>query len=338
MDAILGNLNEIVVRTTFTNLPITSTTMAATVVNGKTGGSATTIVGVVVALVVVFALVGFLVWRHKVNQGGGAGIPHLGGGVRAAAPAPEDGGNDGNGGGNGEVPATYHNRMYNTDVTPSNNRSNTSEDFGSGNYAAGNFAGGGENARGRASTLYAIPMEADPDPGAGAGTSGDVLYATGIEPGTVMYVSALNQNDPEYATAVANDALYSVVNRVPNNGVTGKTAAVGGGAAVSGSQGGAENHYDMQAPGEKRRGQQQQQQHQQDGPVSLYDVAPHAGGSGTVSQSAEYSHLSPRGEKESNNMYDFGPQRHGGGGGGGGGGGVGGGAADATYEVLDSSV
>lgn len=50
-----------------------------------------------------------------------------------------------------------------------------------------------------------------------AGSSSGVdAAACGVEPGTVMYVAALNCDAPEYATAVENNALYSVVNRENN--------------------------------------------------------------------------------------------------------------------------
>ena len=116
-----------------------------------------------------------------------------------------------------------------------------------------------------------------------------------------MYVAALNQDAPEYATAVeagSTDALYSVVSLKDQR------------------RDGGENHYDMSAPGEKSRGknakrkqqqhqqpgqQQHQQQEQQEAPTMVYDVAQHASGSGggggaaaAPSQLAEYSHLAPR--------------------------------------------
>ena len=88
--------------------------------------------------------------------------------------------------------------------------------------------------------------------------------------------------------------------------------------------------------GEKPRGRLSNQPHgmvpghhgttgvaQQNAPAMLYDVAQHAGSGNAAPQSAEYSHLAPHGGGagggERNNMYDLGPQQHGGGGGGGGG-------------------
>lgn len=130
-----------------------------------------------------------------------------------------------------------------------------------------------------------------------------------------MYVAALNQDAPEYATAVeagSTDALYSAVSLKDQR------------------RDGGENHYDMSAPGEKSRGknaklkqqqhqqpeqQQHQQQQQQEAPTMVYDVAQHASGSGggggsaaAPSQLAEYSHLAPRNDCwGGNNVYDLGP-------------------------------
>lgn len=255
------------------------------------------IVGTLVSLVIFFAVVGFLFWWHKTgaNRNNG-GIPYISNAAAAAAALNDR---------SGVPPATYHNRMYNIDMAPGN--IDSPEDFGSGDYAAGNFTAGEESVRGRASTIYSIPMEGGSSGGGSAdGADGaDELY------GGVMYVAALNQDTPEYASAVeagSTDELYSVVS------VKGQSQpAIGTG----GSGGGAENHYDMPAPGEKRRGpkkakkQQPPQQQQQEAPSVLYDVAAHASGSGSVSQSVEYSHLSARGQKESNNVYDLGPQQRG---------------------------
>lgn len=302
----------------------------------KSSSSARTIVGVLVALILAVAVVGFILWRQR-NGADSGGIPHISGDAAAAAPA--------TGSQNGGVPSTYHNRMYNIDMN--SNQEDANVDFGS-DYAAGSVVVAAANrsdpSRTRTSTLYSIPLEdaassgsgggggSNSNAGGGSSGNGDDAY------GGVMYVSALNQNAPEYATAVeagSTTALYSVVSLEGrrNTGGTG--------------DGGIENHYDMPAPGERWRGpkkqrkkkkekkqqQQQQQQQQEDAPEMLYDVAQHAGGGSSASQSAEYSHLAPSGGDavggEQNNMYDLGPQQRGGVGAVGGDG--------AMYEEPDSN-
>lgn len=236
-----------------------------------------------------------------------------------------------------QMAAVVTNRMYNIDGT----NNDVDEGAGVGGMLPpsvqlapnviyrGAGEGGGGDARGRASTVYAIPMEDDGSGGTSSGGSADdVPY------GGVVYVSALNQDAPEYATAVeagSADALYSVVSL---NG--------------PGSGGGGENHYDMSAPGEKSRGkrarQKQQHQHQhqqqQQAPAMVYDVAQHVGGGGAAAQLAEYSHLAPRNDGgESNNFYDLGPQQHNGQHGVAGSGCADGGASgQAMYGETDSSV
>lgn len=70
----------------------------------------------------------------------------------------------------------------------------------------------------------------------------------------------------------------------------------------------------------------------QNAPAMLYDVAQHAGSGSAAPQSAEYSHLAPRGGSavggERNNMYDLGPQQRNGG--------VGSGGDVAMYEEPDA--
>lgn len=97
------------------------------------------------------------------------------------------------------------NRMYSIDMNQAMAAS-AYQDFGSGDCATGPINSASNT------TLYSIPMEV-------AAASGDggyigVTRADGdVEPGTILYVSALNQDAPDYATAVANDALYSVVSK-----------------------------------------------------------------------------------------------------------------------------
>ena len=67
----------------------------------KSSSSAGTIVGVLVALILAVAVVGFLLWRQR-NGADSGGIPHISGNAAATAPA--------NGSQNGGVPSTYHNR------------------------------------------------------------------------------------------------------------------------------------------------------------------------------------------------------------------------------------
>lgn len=307
----------------------------------QSSSSTSTIVGVLVALILAVAVVGFILWRQKTSSGGG--IPHINGNAAAAAPA--------NGSQVGGVPSTYHNRMYNIDVN--SNQEGANVDFGS-DYATGPNVVPAANAptpsRTHASTVYSIPLEDGGGGGNAGGGSGDGDDAYG----GVTYVAALNQNAPEYATAIeagSTNALYAVVSLEGRGGGgnaggassnTSSGSAASTAAAAAGGDGGTDNHYDLPAPGERRRGpkkkkkkkKQQQQQQEEEAPAMLYDVAQHAGSGSAASQSAEYSHLSPRGGGavggERNNMYDLGPQQRGGGGGAGGDG--------AMYEELDSSV
>lgn len=312
----------------------------------KSSSSTGTIVGLLVALILAVAVVGFILWRQK-NGADSGGIPHISGNAAAAAPA--------NSSQVGGVPSTYHNRMYNIDVN--SNQEDANVDFGS-DYATGPVGVVAANASTpsgtHASIVYSIPLEDGGGGGNAGGGSGDGDDAYG----GVTYVAALNQNAPEYATAIeagSTNALYAVVS------LEGRRNAGGAG------DGGTENHYDLPAPGERRRGpkkqkkkkeKQQQQQQQEDAPSMLYDVAQHAGGGSSASQSAEYSHLAPRGGGavggEQNNVYDLGPQQRSGGGGGGGtvggernnmydlgpqqrGGGGAGGGDGAMYAELDSN-
>ena len=98
----------------------------------------------------------------------------------------------------------------------------------------------------RKSTLYAIPMEAGADAGVDVG-AGEV-YSTVIEPGKVMYVTALNQDNPEYATAAANDTLYSVVNRAPHDGSGSGTTANVNATTIPAEGVDQNNHYDVGVP------------------------------------------------------------------------------------------
>ena len=147
--------------------------------------------------------------------------------------------------------------------------------------------------RGRSvsTTLYAIPMEtAGPSCGAGGAAPLSSSSAQGVKAGEVMYVSALNQNDPEYAAADIS-ALYSVVSKptTARQDGNGKTYAGGMGEDAEGRYSGyappqqntveyatpvdddaggvaneerhydlaqqdsIENHYDLPAPGTRSR-------------------------------------------------------------------------------------
>ena len=70
----------------------------------KSPASTRTIVGVLAALILVFAVVGFILWRQNHHATDGGGIPHIVGQ---------------NGGVGRDVPPIYHNRMYNIDTSPS---------------------------------------------------------------------------------------------------------------------------------------------------------------------------------------------------------------------------
>ena len=158
--------------------------------------------------------------------------------------------------------------MYNIDMNQAAS-SGADQDFGSGYYATGPFNSTANN------TLYSIPMDAAADPlavdGGYLGVSGadgnSTATAAGVEPGTVMYVSAINQGSLEYATAVANEALYSVVSKPGRGGASNYDVAVhqaGGGEPASMEE------YSHLAPRNDGAGQQQQQQQQ--GSNNHYDA------------------------------------------------------------------
>ena len=224
-----------------------------------------TIIGVLAVLVVVFAVVGFILWRQNNSAGGGGGIPHI---ISNAAPA-----TPANGAHVGGVPSIYHNRMYTIDGEQPTERPSSQP------YSKGTGRHG--------SIVYSIPLEDDGSSGgsgSGGGGGGGGDRGAGGAGGGTMLVSTANQNALQYATVDES----------------GSTAA---------------SSYSVISP----KGAAQQ-----DAPAMLYDVAQHAGGGSAIPQSAEYSHLAPRGGVagggEQNNMYDLGPQQRGGGSGGGGGG------------------
>eukprot|EP00729_Bicosta_minor_P005699 gene5699-28340_t len=186
---------------------------------------------------------------------------------------------------------TTKNHMYNIDMNQANAAS-AGEDFGSGDYATGPAT---SNAH---STLYAVPMEIE-DPAAHdggyigvSGATGNTTTAARVKPGTVMYVSVINQDSPEYATAAANDSLYSVVSK-PGRGGNGDGALPQGVLAQS-------TVYATAADA---------------GDGADYDVAVHPQGGGPAG-TAEYSHLALRNnaagqqqQQNSNNHYDAGNPR-----------------------------
>lgn len=155
------------------------------------------LIGVLILVTIILVCI---YWRRrKEGNVGNNGIPHLNGTLAHAATA------------------TTHNQMYdqnnqnnNAATTTDNNTNTTTTTTTTDNNATGFVR--------RNSTLYSIPMESSVA-GSGGGASADAAAtctdANGnpVEKGTVMYVSVLNQDSPEYATAVANDALYSVVSK-----------------------------------------------------------------------------------------------------------------------------
>ena len=205
-----------------------------------------TIGGVVAGVLLLVAIILIFVYCRNIQKENGA-IPRLTDGTR-------------------ETAATAHNQMYNADSTVAT----PAEDFGSGNYATAPIK--------KHSTLYSIPMDAS-DGGSGDGGSSAATDADGnpVKKSTVMYVSALNLDSPEYATAVASDALYSVVSN-PGGGDT--DARLGGHGAL---QVVYATIADDEGRGASANGVN-------------YDVAVHPqNGSASGSRAAEYSHLSARG-------------------------------------------
>lgn len=203
--------------------------------------------------------------------------------------------------------------MYNIDMNPATAAAGAGdEDLGSGGYATGPGTSSSVH-----NTVYAVPMEADLAADGGYlgingvdGSTATSAAAAGVESGTVMYVSAVNQNSPEYATAAANDALYSVVSRPGRGG--------GGGGGGDGKQ-----RYGGNAPPQGLHEQSTVYATAADdqsvgGNAANYDVAVHQGGGGGSAMIAEYSHLAPRidgvaGQQQqqgsSNNHYDAGNPR-----------------------------
>lgn len=185
-------------------------------------------------------------------------------------------------------------------TTPATASSSTRSASGHRNHHHTNATSRGRSA---STTIYAIPMEADGSGGASSSSASvavAVTAAAAVERGEVMYVSALNQDAPEYAAADFS-SLYSVVSKPTTRGSSSRMYAApgtadddvqgrysgyapppgsiveyatplefegaGGGGGVHydlAQQDSIENHYDLPAPGERRRRKKKAQTQQSD--------------------------------------------------------------------------